>query len=159
MRALRVEETYDLRRAVLRASAPEAVVHYDTDDEPSTWHLGAVDGEGRVVATSTYFPQPCPPDVRPPDACPADVGGWADAYRLRSMAVDPGRQGSGVGRAVLLEALARLSAAGVPLLWANARDSALGFYTCCGFEAVGTSFVDADSGLPHTVVLRRVGGR
>ena len=73
------------------------------------------------------------------------------------MAVDPSRQGEGIGRAVLDAGLARLAAAGVPLLWANARDGALGFYEALGFRAVGDSFVDADSGLPHTVVLRRLG--
>jgi len=146
VRTLQVDETYALRRAVLRGGSPQAVVHQDTDDAEATWHLGAEDEDGRVVATSTYFPQPCPlaPDV-------------AGAFRLRSMAVDPSRQGEGIGRAVLDAGLARLAAAGVPLLWANARDGALGFYEALGFRAVGDSFVDADSGLPHTVVLRRLG--
>ena len=148
VRLLQIEETYALRRAVLRAGAPEAIVHYDTDDRPGTWHLGAVDDEGRVVATSTYFPQPCP------------VPGYdPGAYRLRSMAVAPGSQGAGVGRAVLRAGIERLEDDWVSLLWANARNSALGFYERCGFEAVWPSFVDADSGLPHTVVLRRLGAR
>jgi hypothetical protein len=64
-----------------------------------------------------------------------------------------------VGRAVLVAALARLEEDGASLLWANARDSALGFYERCGFEVVPPSFVDPDSGLPHTVVRRRLGAR
>jgi GNAT superfamily N-acetyltransferase len=149
VRTLQVEEVYELRRDVLRGGAADAAVHYDTDDEPTTWHLGAVDDGGRVVATSTFFPQPCPR----PEIGASDQG----AFRLRSMAVDPGWQGTGVGRAVLHAALDRLEADGVTVLWANARDSALGFYRRCGFDVVGPSFIDGDSGLPHTVVVRRLG--
>jgi GNAT superfamily N-acetyltransferase len=149
VRPLEVGDTYVLRRDVLRGGAPQAVVHYDTDDDPATWHLGAVDDDGHVVATSTFFPQPCPvPEL--------DVPGHG-AYRLRSMAVEPRWQGTGVGRAVLRAALIRLDTDGVDVVWANARDSALGFYERCGFEVVGSSFIDADSGLPHTVVVRRLG--
>jgi GNAT superfamily N-acetyltransferase len=143
VRMLVVEETYDLRRDVLRGGASGAVVHYPTDDHPSTWHFGATDEDGNVVATSTYFAEPCP--LHP------DVGG---AIRLRSMAVAPGHQGQGLGAVVLERALERLGERGASLVWANARDGALGFYARCGFEVTGRSFVEAETGLDHTVVVR-----
>jgi GNAT superfamily N-acetyltransferase len=143
VRALELDETTGLRRDVLRGGAADAVVRYPTDDDPSTWHLGAVDEDGTVVATSTFFAERCP--VRP------DVGG---AFRLRSMAVAPGHQGQGLGARVLECAIERLGEQGAALVWANARDSALGFYVRCGFEVTDRSFVEAETGLAHTVVVR-----
>ncbi len=146
VRLLEAAETHELRRLVLRGGLEDAVVAYPADDEPATWHLGAVDEEGAVVATSTFFPEPCP--LRP------EVD---DAFRLRSMAVAATMQGRGVGALVLGRAVERLREAGVALVWANARDSALGFYARLGFEVSDRSFVDPDSGLDHTVVVRLLG--
>jgi GNAT superfamily N-acetyltransferase len=146
VRLLVPRETEDLRRDVLRAGLEDAVVHYPCDDDPATWHLGAVDGSGRVVATSTFFPETCP-------VCPDVLG----AVRLRGMAVASHLQGQGVGARVLERAVERLTAAGAPLVWANARDGALGFYVGRGFEVTDRRFVDVDTGLDHTVVVREVG--
>jgi len=146
VRLLQVREVYGLRRSVLRAADPAATVHYPTDDDPATWHMGAVDDVGTVVATSTFFAEPCPLD-------PASAG----ALRLRSMAVLPARQGEGIGRAVLEHALARARAQGATFVWANARDSALGFYRRCGFEISELHFVEPETGLAHTVVTRALG--
>jgi hypothetical protein len=39
-------------------------------------------------------------------------------------------------------------------MWADARDSALGFYRRAGMEVVGDSYITEATGLPHhTVVL------
>ena len=45
---------------------------------------------------------------------------------------------------------------GARLMWANARDTALGFYAAHGFEAVGDGFVTTDTCLPHHRVLRHL---
>jgi GNAT superfamily N-acetyltransferase len=142
IRALELEETYGLRRDVLRGGAPEAKVHYATDDHATTWHIGAVDEHGTVLATATFFPEPFPDAPAP------------GALRLRSMAVAPSAQGLGVGTAVIEAGLVRAASVGATLVWANARDSALGFYRACGFTVTDRRFVDPDSGLPHTVVVR-----
>ena len=68
------------------------------------------------------------------------------------MAVEPAQQGHGYGAALLDAAIARLRAAGARVLWANARDSALGFYVRGGMTVAGDGFVAA-LGLPHHVVL------
>jgi GNAT superfamily N-acetyltransferase len=76
---------------------------------------------------------------------------------LRWMAVAPGRQGQGIGAAVILRAVEVLRERGVALLWANARDTALQFYLNNGFsEVAGSGFVHESSGMPHTVVVRRI---
>jgi GNAT superfamily N-acetyltransferase len=143
VRLLRAEETYVLRRAALRGDDPTAVVHQETDEDLATFHLGAVAASGRVVGTSTFFPEPFPLDPWRPGA-----------YRLRSMAVDHAWRGRGIGTLVLQFAEARLVGLGARMLWANARDSALGFYDKVGFTRTPRSFVDSVTRLAHTVVVR-----
>ena len=138
---LDVAETYELRRRVLRNNDPGATVHIREDDSDAAWHLGAV-ADGRVVATSSYYAVPY--RLRPE---------FVNATQLRFMAVDPSYQDTGVGKAVIGAAIERIRKQGAGLLWANARDTALGFYLHRGFRTDGPSFVEPTSGLPHTVVL------
>ncbi len=130
--------THELRRRVLRSHLPGADVDHPEDHLAGTIHLGVIDG-GAVIATATMFPEATP--YRPA----------ARAVRLRGMAVAPEWQGRGVG-ALLLEAVVdRARAEGYEVVWANGRDSALGFYRRRGWEVVGEGFTSI--GLPHHVVL------
>jgi GNAT superfamily N-acetyltransferase len=144
VRDLGVEETYALRRAVSadgRTDLPH--VRHELDASPGAWHLGAVDGSGRVIATSSFYLVPCP--CRPGTKCPV---------QLQFMAVDPTAQGSGVGGAVLAEAIRRLRADGATLLWASARDTALPFYERFGFTiGEDSGFVPYETGRPYHIIL------
>jgi GNAT superfamily N-acetyltransferase len=137
--------TYDLRRAVLREGRPDAEVRLPEDELAGAFHLAAVDG-GAVVGVCTWAPVPTP---RRPGAV---------AWRLRGMAVDPGRQGGGVGGLLLAAAVDRLSAAGAEVLWADGRDAALAFYERHGWQVEGDGFLAAN-GIPHHVVVRDLAGR
>ena len=133
------DATYDLRRRVLRAHIPGAPVAYEDDRDQGTVHLAVVDGEGSVVASATLL-----------------VEGTAHrpgkrALRLRGMAVDPAHQSEGVGSLLLAALVDRARTDGYQVLWANGRDSALGFYRLHGWEVVGEGFTAV--GLPHHVVL------
>lgn len=137
--ALTVEEVTavdvaDLRSRVLRDGDPH--VGFEDDDEPTTLHLGAVD-DGRVVGVATLA-------LREPGV-----------YQLRGMAVEPSLQGTGVGRAVLDEAERRLRALGARQVWANGRDTALGFYERAGWRVEGDGYEVI--GLPHHRVVRDLG--
>ena len=66
------------------------------------------------------------------------------------MAVDPAQQGSGIGRAIMDVAVDRLRAAGASVVWANVRDSAIGFYERMGWKVVGDGFIN-ELGIPHHV--------
>jgi len=58
-----------------------------------------------------------------------------------------------VGRA-LMRAVADLAKTrGAEILWANGRDTALGFYTSIGFRVAGDGFVDGEMHLGHHVVI------
>ncbi|MFI5281522.1 MAG: GNAT family N-acetyltransferase [Candidatus Dormibacterales bacterium] len=123
VRELSPIETHDLRRRVSaagRISLPSW--NHELDEALGSWHLGAVDSQGTVVAIATFFQLPFPsqPEV-------------AGAYRLQFMAVEPLLQRSGLGTLVLTEGVRRLQSAGVPLLWATARLEAIPFYQRFGF--------------------------
>lgn len=106
VRELSPIETHDLRRRVSaagRISLPSW--DHELDEAPGSWHLGAVDHRGTVVAVATFFQLRCPhqPEV-------------AGAYRLQFMGVEPSLQRAGLGTLVLTEGLQRLRSSDVPLL-------------------------------------------
>lgn len=52
------------------------------------------------------------------------------------MAVTPIHQGSGAGSALFVEAVERVRSRGAATLWAESRDTSLGFYVGHGMRAV-----------------------
>jgi GNAT superfamily N-acetyltransferase len=142
-RFARAAELHRLRRDILRGADPDATVALPRDDDPDVWHLAAT-ASGIVVGCASFYPVSCE---------------WASdltpATQLRFMAVEPTYQGRGVGTALLDMALAELRRRGMNLLWANARDTALGFYLGAGFSTIeGSGFIPEDTGLSHTVVIK-----
>jgi len=143
IRELAAEATHGLRRAVSadgRTDLPS--MHHDSDDAPGTWHLGAVDEAGRIVAISSFYldAYPLRPQAQP-------------AVQLAFMAVDPAVQREGIGTAVMTEAIRRLRASDAVLLWANARDSALPFYERFGFRTMPKSeYSLPESHRPHHLI-------
>jgi GNAT superfamily N-acetyltransferase len=140
VREITALDTYPLRKDVLRRGLPNPDVHYPQDDDPRSFHLGVFE-DGVLVAVASFNPESTP---------------WregADAWHLRGMAVTDDRQGGGIGTAIIDEARARIRETGAPVLWCNARDTALGFYERLGFILYGDGFVTPDSGQPHHVMV------
>lgn len=131
--------TRELRRRVLYGHVPGETAVYPRDGQPGSFHLGAR-ADGALVAVASWYPEAT--DLRPSRA----------PYRLRGMAVDPTHQGRGVGRLVFQAGVAALKARNADLLWANARDDALGFYGRLGMTVTGDGFLTA-GGLSHHVVV------
>ena len=129
-------ETRDLRHAVLRPGRPIGVLDSPVDEIAVT--IAAYDDE-RVVGCVRIFP----------DA----YHEVSDAWRLGGMAVAPAYQGLGIGRLIEQAAVRDARGLEVPLLWANARTSALGFYEKSGWQVVGDEFIHTGSGLPHYVIV------
>lgn len=142
IRPITVQQARIVRLPVLRAGFPPETAVFDHDDDPTTLHLGAFDGE-RLVGVATFFPEPYPNDPTVP------------AWRLRGMATLPDMQRRGVGRALMREGMAAATRAGADVMWFNARVTALGFYRSLGFVAVGDEVVHAMSGA-HYVMFRRL---
>ena len=147
VRRATADEIFPLRHAVLRPGKPDSASVYGEDD--SAVHISAWD-DGTLVGCATVFPDPW----KGSDGWPADEAAW----RLRGMAVDPSRHRSGVGRAVLAAVVDAAMDGGAPILWANARTTALPFYEANGWVVAGEEFVTADTGLPHKPIVFVRGG-
>ena len=118
---------------------------FDGDDLDTTFHLGMRDGDGEVVAISTWMQRPYPD--RPGDRrVPAARHG--DGRRA------PRRRDS--ARSMLDAGIERCRAAGRVLVWARARDAALAFYARHGFTTIGLGYVDLTTGLSHHDVIREI---
>jgi predicted GNAT family N-acyltransferase len=129
------EVTYLLRGAVLRPDG--GAVTWAGDEDAATFHLAARTRDGQVAGVVRFSPAPCP--WRPLARA---------AWQLRGMATAPEARGSGAGRAMLAEGLARVAARGGDVLWCDARVTAAGFYERMGFTVVTEQYDKPGIG-PH----------
>ena len=139
VRGADAEEIRELRMSVLRPGMPVTASDYDL--LPETRHVAAFQGDVVVGCASVF-----------PSAYPEEPAAW----QLRGMAVAAHQQGTGLGAQVLLAAVDVVRQAAGPLLWANARVSALGFYERLGFSIVGSVFTHGPLKLPHKVIVLRL---
>jgi GNAT superfamily N-acetyltransferase len=133
---------YGLRRRILSNDDPDKNVVDPRDDESTSLHFGGFLGD-RIVVSASFFPSPAP--VRPELV----------SLQLRYMATDLDVQGQGFGAELLTFALDVLREHGVEQVWANARDSALGFYRATGWDVLeGSEHISTLSFLPHSVISK-----
>lgn len=118
----------ELRDAVLRRPLGRSLSATDLARDKTGHHFVGVE-DGAVVACVGLYPD------------------GAQLARLRQMAVDPARQGQGLGRGVLAFALDWARANGVTRIETHARCTARGFYDRAGFAAEGEEF--PENGIPH----------
>ncbi|KVL41031.1 GNAT family N-acetyltransferase [Burkholderia sp. MSMB1835] len=118
--AVRAEETYPLRAAVLMAGDEEGSA-LDGDNAPATLHFAVRDNDDIVAVASV---------------CKEAQSGVsnADAWRLRGMAVHPSVRGLGFGRLLVNLSIRHVREQRGTLLWCTARESAYPFYEMLGFE-------------------------
>ena len=130
----------ELRVRVLRKGTPVSHCNYPEDKLPDVVHL-AIFGSDGAIGTSTWFSKECPerPGVR--------------AVQLKG---DEHLHGAGLGALLVNSGLGLARSRDAEIVWARARDSALGFYERLGFEAVGDGFIDEPTGMPHHIVVRKV---
>lgn len=142
IRPITAADTHALRQQILRPHQTLADMDYPGDSHTETMHLGAFDGHNLVGIASLYR------EEMPNNPSSGD-------WRLRGMAVDPGIQGSGVGRKLLEAAIAHVRARGGSRFWCNARTSAAGFYRRFGLLECGETF-DLIAVGPHVVMAREL---
>jgi GNAT superfamily N-acetyltransferase len=148
IRAAAPEEVIDLRLAVLRPGFPRETAMFTLDHDPGTHHFVAVargDADGdRIVGCVTI-------------SRPRQFENHADAIQLRAMAVAEGVRGGGVGRKLLahVDDHVRVLPPPRPLMWCNARVSAIGFYERCGWTVASDVFDSPPAG-PHVKMTRQV---
>lgn len=135
------DDIHDLRVRVLRKGTPATHANYPEDQYDDVVHL-AIRINEEVVATSTWFSKECP-----------ELPGQS-AVQLKGMAVDDSLQTTGYGRALIEAGMLLALERQATLVWARARDSAVGFYEKCGFRVVGDGFIDEPTAMPHHIVVR-----
>lgn len=131
----RTEEILDLRHQVLRQGRPRATAHFDGDHEDATRHW-AVRQAGQIIGIATVMGRPFP-------------FGDGPRWQLRGMAIHPGHQGRGVGKALLSAIEVEV---GEPM-WCNARTTAAPFYERHGWRRQGEVFDIPQVG-PHVRMIR-----
>ena len=140
---LTIDDIMSLRVRVLRQGTPATDAHYPEDEYPDVVHFGIVQS-GDVIATSTWFIKECP-----------EAQGLT-AMQLKGMAVDTSLQSGGYGAQLIQAGVALAAERNAKIVWARARDSALGFYEKCGFRTVGDGFIDESTDMPHHIVVREL---
>ncbi len=127
---------------MLRNDDP-TIYHPDPRDADETSiHYGGILGP-RLVVSASFFPSDPPMN-------PSLL-----SYQLRYMATDFDVQGRGLGARVLAFAEDDLRALGVEQIWANGRDTALGFYESVGWQRVeGSEHLSEETRLPHTIIFK-----
>jgi GNAT superfamily N-acetyltransferase len=129
MEVLRIKarDTYPIRHKMLRPNGTLEDCIFTGDEDELTFHLGAFVDKKLVSVASFYF------ESNPQFPDPYQ-------YRLRGMATLPEYQGQGLSSALLRTAFPVIKQNQCTLLWCNARERALGFYTKVGFTAHGDFF-------------------
>ena len=146
VRDVPVDVVLPLWHRILREGVPFEVAqarHAAIDTLPGTRHFAAFDGD-TVVGVVTTFPEDTP------------LAPGRRAEHFRGMAVDDAYRGAGIGRLLMRAVVDAARSRGAEVLWANGRDTALGFYERIGFRVDGDGFVDDEMHLEHHVVLAGV---
>lgn len=131
--------TLVLRNDILRPGKDISECVFEGDDAPSTTHLGAMDEENNIVGVVSVYRNGNP------------AIGDKHAYQIRGMATSPAWRRQGVGCMLLNAAERYAKSQGSALIWANARSSAIGFYTQSGYSLVSREFVIEGIGAHYLV--------
>ena len=125
----RMADVSELRHLVL--FQPFGIPRSDTwnDDIPGIHHL-VVMVDGEIVGYACLI-----------------VDG--DLGQVRQVCVQPRLQGSGVGRALMIEVVDQARRLGMSLAWLNARTSASDFYRRLGWTVTSGEFPFGRTGVPH----------
>ena len=135
------KDTLALRNKILRPEMDVSTCIFDGDDAPSTRHFGAIDAAGNIVGVVSVY-QKTHTAIKAEDAC-----------QIRAMATGSACRGQGVGRLLLAAVEEHAKSRGSSLIWANARSSAVGFYTKAGYSLASSEF-NIDGIGPHYLVVK-----
>lgn len=117
-----------LRREVLRKPLGLEFTEAQLSSESDSLHLACWEGDA-LVGTLMLTPR--------------EEG----VIQMRQVAVDDRRQGSGIGRTMVLESEAEALRRGFTRMVLHARDTAVGFYATLGYGCFGEPFTEV--GIRH----------
>jgi GNAT superfamily N-acetyltransferase len=138
VKRIKAMDTHLIRHRILRPHGTLEDCIFKGDNDEMTFHLGAFVDKRLVSVASFYFeknhlfPEPY-------------------QYRLRGMATLPEYQNQGLSSALLKTAFPVIKNNQCSLLWCNAREKAVGFYSKVGFKPKGELFNVPNIG-PHVLM-------
>jgi GNAT superfamily N-acetyltransferase len=142
IREITAAETFAVRQPVLRPGKPIESCIFEGDDLPTTIHLGIYD-KGSLAGILSIF--------EAANAAFLEM----NQFQLRGMAVLPGHQKKGLGEQLVQVAEKMVLDRQGELIWFNAREAAVGFYSRMGYEISGEMFSIPDVG-PHYVMFKKL---
>ncbi len=134
-------QTLPLRNDILRPGKDVAECIFPGDDLATTKHFAAMSPEQQIIGIVSVYWQSNP-------AIDA-----TKCYQIRAMATDEAHRQKGLGILLLQAAEEYAKSQGADVIWANARQSAVGFYHKAGYQLASDEFVIPDVG-PHYLVTK-----
>jgi len=135
-------ETISIRQQVLRQGKPIETCYLEGDYLNDTFHLGLF-YYGELIGIATYMKKLNSNFKQ------------KSQYQLRGMAITQKFQGKKFGNVLLEKGTQFLTQKNVELLWCNARETAVNFYSRIGFKTHGDSFEIPDIGT-HFVMYKNM---
>ena len=125
IKTITAEETFDIRKEVLRKNIP-LPFKFNGDLDEYTFHLGAFKND-KLIAVSSYM-----------KVINKNFDG--EQFQLRGMATLVDFQGFGAGKLMMEKAFSILNELKINCLWCNARIVAVNFYKNQGLQTFGELF-------------------
>jgi GNAT superfamily N-acetyltransferase len=134
-------DTYGVRNAVLRKGKPIESCLFSGDELPTTKHFGLFYDD--LIGIISLF--------KNSNALFTNL----TQIQIRGMAVLQEYQGLGLGERLIQYSEEYLTAENDPLIWFNARVSAIGFYEKMGYQTIGNEFEIEGIG-KHLVMFKKL---
>ncbi|MGG7036177.1 MAG: GNAT family N-acetyltransferase [Flavobacterium sp.] len=142
IKKITVLETFEVRHLVLRKGKPIENCHFEGDDLPSTQHFG-LEENNQIIGIISLFDKN------------STLFSEKSQTQIRGMAVLENHQNKGYGRLLVEHCENILKKENKSLIWFNARENAVGFYTRMGYQTIGAPFEINDIGL-HWVMYKKL---
>lgn len=142
IKRIELEMTYSLRHSILRPNQTVEACKSETDDEDTTFHVGAF-YQGKLVSVASFCTEKHP-----------DFLGEKQV-RLRAMATLEEFRKLGAGRSVVNFAEEIIKEMDCNLLWCKGRTSVQEYYSRLGFKAHGEVFDYPPIGL-HIIMYKEL---
>lgn len=133
VKEISTSETYKVRHQVLRQGKPIDSCKFEGDDLGTTFHLGLY-YYSELIGVVTYIKNT------------NELFQSTSQYQLRGMAILQQFQGKKLGNVLLQKGEQLLKAKKCDLVWCNAREIAVNFYSNFGFQISGESFLIPEIG-------------
>ncbi len=141
IRKITAAETFLIRHPVLRHGKPIESCSFVGDDLDSTIHFGLFENQNLVGVISLF-------------KCANNSFKEENQYQIRGMAVLEEYQKKGFGEALIKHVETYVNKEIKPIIWFNARKTAVGFYEKLGYVIIGQEFEIKDVGI-HFLMIKK----